>query len=97
MAEQQSAHRQNLERVVVESNAAVQKWGLVCAFVIALSAIVGGIWLSLKGMSGVGLVSIISALVALVGVFIYGKSAEHKELKTKSDELTKAGRDQPRP
>jgi len=89
MAEQQATHRQSLEKVVVESNVAVQKWGLVCAFVIALSAIVGGILLSLKGMSGVGLASIIGALAALVGVFIYGKSAQKKELKEKSDELAR--------
>jgi uncharacterized membrane protein len=95
MAEQQATHRQNLERVVVESNAAVQKWGLFCAFVIALSAIVGGILLSLKGMSGAGLASIISALVALVGVFIYGKSVQKRELKEKSDELTRATADKP--
>lgn len=94
MAEQQGAHRQNLERVVVESNAVVQKWGLVCAFVIAMSAISGGIWLSSKGMSGVGLTSIIGALVALVGVFIFGKSEQKKELKRKSDEITKAGPNQ---
>lgn len=95
MAEQQATHRQKLEKVVIESNAAVQKWGLVCAFAIAMSAIAGGIWLSLKGMSGVGLTSIIGALAALVGVFIYGKSEQKKELKEKSDELTKAGSDRP--
>jgi uncharacterized membrane protein len=71
------------------------KVGLVCAFVIALSAIVGGILLSLKGMSGAGLASIISALGALVSVFIYGKSAQKRELMQKSDELTRASADKP--
>ena len=96
MAEQQATHRQNLEKLVVESNTGIQKWGLVCAFVIALSAIVGGVLLSLKGMSGAGLASIIGALAALVGVFVYGKSAQRKELREKSEELAKATTDQPR-
>lgn len=87
MAEQQATHRQGMEKVVVGSNAITQKWGLACAFVIAMSAIWGGIWLSLKGMSGVGLTAIIGALAALVGVFVYGKSEQKKELSKKSEEL----------
>jgi hypothetical protein len=46
-------------------------------------------------MSGAGLASIISALVALVGVFIYEKSVQKRELKEKSDELTRATADKP--
>lgn len=97
MAEQQATHRQSLERAAIGSNAQVQKWGLVCAFIVAMTAIVGGIWLSLKGMSGAGLTSIIGALAALVGVFVYGKSEQKKELKKKSDELAKADPDNPTP
>ncbi len=87
MAEEQSAHRQHLEKVVIGSNSSTQQRGLVCAFIIAMSAICGGVWLSLKGMSGTGLTAIIGALGALVGVFVYGKSEQKKELKSKSEEL----------
>ena len=87
MAEQQAAHRQNLERAVILSNVTIQKWGLGSAFVLAMTAIGGGIWLSLNGMSGAGLTAIISALAALVGVFIYGKSGQKQELKEKSTAL----------
>ena len=87
MAERQAAHRQSLEKAVILSNVAIQKWGLGSAFVLALIAIGGGIWLSLKGLSGVGLTAIISALASLVGVFIYGKSEQKKELKDKSETL----------
>jgi len=38
-------------------------------------------------MSGAGLTAIISALAALVGVFVYGKSEQKKELKEKSEAL----------
>ena len=88
MAERQAAHRQSLEKAVILSNVAIQKWGLGSAFVLALIAIGGGVWLSLKGLSGVGLTAIISALAALVSVFIYGKSEQKKELKDKSETLT---------
>ena len=87
MAEQQAAHRQDLERAVVFSNVTIQKWGLGSAFALAMTAIGGGIWLSLKGMSGAGLTAIISALAALVGVFVYGKSGQKKELREKSEAL----------
>jgi len=87
MAEQQSAHRQYLEKKVVESNTDIQRWGLACAFVIAMTAIIGGIWLSFHGMSGTGLTSIITALAALVGVFVYGKHQQKEELREKSEEL----------
>ncbi len=87
MAEQQAMHRQHLEKLVLGSNATAQKWGLGCAFIIAMSAIWGGVWLSLKGMSGEGLAAIIGALVALVAVFVYGKADQKKELQKKAEEL----------
>jgi uncharacterized membrane protein len=87
MAEQQALHRQQLERLVISSNATAQKWGLGCAFMIAMSAIWGGVWLSLKGMGGAGLATIIGALVALVAVFVYGKTDQKKELRKNAEEL----------
>lgn len=83
MAEDQASHRQSLESSVVRSNIAGQQSGTRYGFLLAMTAIVGGVWLSLKGMSAVGLTSIISALAALVGVFIYGKFEQRKELKEK--------------
>jgi uncharacterized membrane protein len=88
MAEQQGTHRQDLESVALGANVTTQKWGLACAFVIAMSAIWGGVWISLKGMSGAGLTAIIGALAALVGVFVYGKSEQRKQLAKKSEALT---------
>jgi len=87
MAEQQSSHRQELEKTVIGANARTQTWGLVSAFIIAMTAIGGGIWLSARGMSGAGLTSIITALAALVGVFVFGKSQQKKELAEKEQSL----------
>jgi uncharacterized membrane protein len=90
MAESQHCHRQALEKSVVASNVFSQKLGLGFGFVIAITAIGGGIWLSAIGKSGVGLTAIIGALVALVGVFVYGKVQQSKELADKANALSDA-------
>ena len=88
MAESQHQHRQKLEKTVVESNAFSQKVGLILGFVIAMTAIVGGIWLAREGKSGSGVTAIIAALAALVGVFVYGKIEQRRELAEKSKALS---------
>jgi len=90
MAESQHEHRLLLEKKVVESNTFSQRVGLILGFVIAMTAIVGGIWLSSSGKSGAGLTSIIAALAALVGVFIYGKIQQGKELTEKAVAIEQA-------
>jgi uncharacterized membrane protein len=89
MAEQQSKHRQGLERTVVDSNAFVQKVGPFLGFIVAMTAVGGGIELILKGKDGYGLAAIIGALASLAGVFIYGKSKQRKELDTKAEDFVR--------
>jgi uncharacterized membrane protein len=50
--------------------------GQAFGFVIAMSAIGGGIYLSANGKDSAGLSAIIAGLVALVAVFITGKAAD---------------------
>jgi len=88
MAEDQNAHRRHLETTAIESKVSVQKWGLIGGLVVAMTAIGGGIYLTAHGMSGSGLAAIITPLAALVGVFIYGKTEQKKELKEKAEALT---------
>jgi uncharacterized membrane protein len=85
MAEQQSRHRQSLETKVIDANIFVQKVGPFLGFVIAMTAVVGGIVLILKGKDGYGLAAIVTALTSLAGVFIYGKSKQKKELDIKAE------------
>jgi uncharacterized membrane protein len=90
MAEKQQEHRQELEQRVVFSNAETQKHGLHLGFVIAMTAILGGIWLISIGKETTGLVAIVTAIASLVGVFVYGKSEQKKELEKKSQAMVKS-------
>ena len=60
-----------------------------------MTTVSGGIYLSAHGVSGIGLAAIIAPLAALVGVFVYGKSEQKKELREKAGALTEAAQDQP--
>lgn len=87
MAERQSAHRQDLEKAVVDANCATQRTGPVYGFIICMTAIVGGVYLIHSGKSPEGLASIVSALASLATVFILGRRKQEKELKEKSEAL----------
>ena len=87
MAERQSAHREHLEKCVVEGNVQTQKLGSVFGFIVAMTAVVGGIYLISIGRSSSGLVAIIGSLASLVGVFIYGKHQQSKERSQKVQTL----------
>lgn len=84
MAEQQSRHRQSIETKVIDSNTFVQKLGPVLGFIVAMTAVIGGIVLVLKGKDGYGLAAIITPLAGLASVFIYSKQQQRKELDNKA-------------
>jgi uncharacterized membrane protein len=79
MAENQAEHRQGLERHVIHSNASNERLGQIFAFILGLTAILGGVYLIANGQSGQGLTSIIAALGALAGVFVYGRHQQRRE------------------
>jgi uncharacterized membrane protein len=87
MAERQSAHREQLEKRVVDGNVANQTRGSYFAFILALVAIIGGFFLIFEGKSSEGLVSIITSVSGLVGVFFYSKREQRKERTEKSTAL----------
>lgn len=84
MAERQSEHRMKLEVKVVSSNIRKESIGQWMGFLIALTAIIGGVIVILNNKSAEGLSMIITALTSLVGVFIYGRHAQAKERKEKN-------------
>jgi uncharacterized membrane protein len=92
MAERQSKHREILEAQVVAGNLESQRWGSRYAFVLALTAIVGGIFLIYSGRDASGLATLISALVGLATVFFYSQNKQSKERAEKSNALAERRR-----
>jgi len=90
MAESQLRHRQQLESTVVNGNVTSQKRGQLFAFVLGLVAIVGGIVLIGLNKDTQGLAAIITAFVALAGVFVYGRWEQERERERKRREAREA-------
>jgi uncharacterized membrane protein len=87
MAETQHKHRLEIETNVVNSNIAAQKRGTILGFIVAMTAILGGVFLVYIGKEASGLASIVTALVGLVGVFVYGKNEQKKDLAKKAEAI----------
>ena len=68
---------------------------MVLGFVVAMSAIWGGVYLIAHGAQPQGLTSIIAALVGLVGVFIYARKEKVKELSRKWNRMLSPTPDAP--
>ena len=88
MAEKQSAHRQAIEKSVIDSNCHVQKTGPIYGLIICVSAIAAGTYLIHSGQQAGGLAAIISALTGLTVVFIYGKRKQKQDLANKIEPIT---------
>jgi uncharacterized membrane protein len=83
MAERQAAHRQDIEKGAVRSNSLREIVGQVFGLLIALTAILSGVYLIMHDKPAEGLTSILGPLAALAGVFVYGKHLQRKELERK--------------
>jgi uncharacterized membrane protein len=87
MAESQHSHRQGLEKHVIHSNVSAQRLGTVLGFIVAMTVVIGGMYLVHEGKSGEGLAAILTALASLVGVFLYSKHEQQRELAKKTEAL----------
>jgi uncharacterized membrane protein len=87
MAESQHSHRQELEKSVVLSNIHAQRLGTILGFIVAMAVVLGGMWLIHEGRSIAGLTATLTTLAALVGVFVYSKHEQQKDLAKKSEAL----------
>lgn len=83
--EKQTDHRIEMESAVVNNDIRNSRYGQVFAFIIAMTAIVGGIVMICLDKNTQGLVSIIAALVALLGVFLGSRIVGAKKLSKKSE------------
>ncbi|MGC9292223.1 MAG: DUF2335 domain-containing protein [Acidobacteriaceae bacterium] len=87
MAERQSAHREELESLVVNGNLANQTRGSIFAFILALVIVLGGIFLMYVGKDVYGFATIIMSIVSLASVFVYSKREQRKERIEKAEAL----------
>lgn len=87
MAEKQSVHREALEMAIIKANIKSQTRGAYFGFIVAMTAILGGIYLITIGKSASGLSAIVTSLVALATVFIFGKARQREELNQKATPL----------
>lgn len=81
MAENQSEHRRKLESARDESNLKLEARGQVFGFVIAMIAVIGGIYLMANGQSLEGAATAIPPVAGLVGLFIWVRRERKQELK----------------
>ncbi|MEO8637563.1 MAG: DUF2335 domain-containing protein [Candidatus Taylorbacteria bacterium] len=86
MAENQFAHRTELERKVIDSDIARSKWGQILGFLIAIAGLIGSVFISIYGSGLVGGIIGVGTLASLVGVFMYGSKTRRVERENKSRE-----------
>lgn len=79
MADRQSVHRQDLEKIVVKGNSRQQAFGTVTAFLLSLMVVAAGTFLIYNDKDVTGFWLIVADLAALAGVFVYGRRSQSKE------------------
>jgi uncharacterized membrane protein len=77
--ESQTEHRQKCESIFIWTESIKSIGGLVAGFIIAMTAIIGGIFLSIKGKTGLGGSISFAGLSLLVGAFITDKFRKNKK------------------
>jgi hypothetical protein len=79
LLEEQSRHRIELERIVVNGNNRRANIAQILSFILVMVVLVGGVILLFKGKDGVGFASIITALTAFFGGAILRKRDKRQE------------------
>ena len=77
--EEQSKHRQILEKGVISRDIKRADTGQVLAFIIAMTGIIGGFLLLLIGKDVAGLSSVIASIAALLTAFFAGSIIRSRE------------------
>ncbi len=85
MAEEQSAHRRELEKKVISSDIARSKWGQFLGFVIAIAGLAVSAIVAIYGNALVSGIIGVGTLASLVGVFMYGSRNRSKEREEKGN------------
>lgn len=75
MAEKQSAHRQGMEERMLDNSIKSERIGQCLGFAVFTLAIIAGFVLILLGKDGIGLLTALGSIAALVGLFIYDRQS----------------------
>ena len=86
--QEQTHHRIEIEKKVIDSVISNSKRGQIFAFILSLIVIIGGFSLIFLDKNALGITSILGALTALVGTFIYGNKTKQKE-RIEKDKMNK--------
>ena len=78
MAEDQSTHRKDLEKKVIESDIARSKWGQILGFMIAIGGLIASIIVAVYGSAIAGSIIGVGTLASLVSVFMYGSKTQNE-------------------
>jgi uncharacterized membrane protein len=76
MAEDQSAHRKELEKKVIASDIYRSKWGQILGFIIAIMGLAVSAAVAIYGSAIAGGIIGVGTLASLVSVFMYGSKAK---------------------
>jgi uncharacterized membrane protein len=85
MAESQSAHRIELEKIVIEGDDRRANWGLVCGFTFGLIVFALSFILILYGHDWAGVALATTDLVVLVGTFVYGTRVRRQQRERRKE------------
>jgi uncharacterized membrane protein len=90
MAERQSAHRQEIEKRVIDGNCRAQSRGQIFGFALAFMVIAGGVYLLAQGKSVEGFSAIILAGGSIIGALVFSRFEQKSEREQKVMSLPSA-------
>lgn len=85
MTEEQSAHRREIEKSVVDANNRDSLLGILFGGVIGITGVLSGAYLISLGHPVAGTIFSGGTLVSLVGVYIRGTKNDYQDLENKRD------------
>lgn len=84
MAEQQSLHRRQIEKIVIEAGARDSKYGIGAGLLVSLATISLAGFAIHMGHATAGATIATSTVVGLAGVFVYGTRSNREERQQRS-------------
>ena len=88
MTENQTAHRIQMEKMVIRGDSIRSYLGLIFGFILSMAVISGGIYLVANGHDWAGGVLIGLDIIGLAGVFVYGSRSRRAERERMAEKMS---------